>query len=454
MRVLEFYDRALKGERIEEKEFDMHILPSKLKELVREYDISFDSEEPVPQDLAMAKRTFDAGLELLTEVGVYCNSTRSVIPIYEEEIRDALRNAPTNHIIGEGAEAVECYHRNIGDKRRPRLMGGPQGAPLSEENYVDILVSYAMEPIDGLYTGALQSVFGRKVRANEPVELMACIREALWGREAVRRAGKPGLCLVGTMSGVSSEAQNAGDFPGGFRPSDLHLISFSNELKVNWGDFKKIIHNQNRGNLIEAASTPMLGGYCGGPEGSAVTGIAEVMQGFVMARAMSFTSNIMGLRFGWSSTQAIWANCMLLLALNAAGVDVILAMYLCGSAGPCTEMLCNELAAQAIAQTASGVSTICGAVGGEAATLDHATGMESRIVYEVSQAAAGMELSEANRVVKALLGKYEEALKNGQIPRGKTFRECYQLDLKPSPEYLDIWQKQKEELNSMGMGLA
>ncbi len=55
---------------------------------------------------------------------------------------------------------------------------------------------------------------------------------------------------------------------------DLKLL---NELKVNWYDLKKIIHNQNRGNLIEACTIPMLGGYCGGPEGTVITAIAEIM---------------------------------------------------------------------------------------------------------------------------------------------------------------------------------
>ncbi len=113
-----------------------------------------------------------------------------------------------------------------------------------------------------------------------------------------------------------------------------------------------------------------------------------------MARPVSFASGITALRFGGSNRQTIWANCMLPLAFNA-------------------------------------------------------TGMESRIVCEVSRAAVGIDLSEADRIAKALLGKYEETLKSGQIPQGKSFRECYQLDLKPSHEYLDIWLKQKEELNEL-----
>ena len=180
MKLLELYDRALSGKRVTEQEFDMKLLPAKLGELIKKYEITYNPEEPVPQDLDMARRTFEAAAELLVEVGVHCKDTQSIINIEEEEIRTALRNAPARHIIGEGTEAVECCCRGIGDKRRPVIIGGACGNPLSEENYIDILTSYACEPIDGLHTGALQSLFGRKVRANEPVELMACQYEALW----------------------------------------------------------------------------------------------------------------------------------------------------------------------------------------------------------------------------------------------------------------------------------
>lgn len=451
MKVIEFYERALTGKRVEEKEFDFKILPGKLRELIKKYDIAYNPEEPVPQDLAMAKRAFAAAVELLTEVGVYCRDTKSIITIDEEEIKNAFRDAPTSHVIGEGTEAVDCYSRGIGDKRRPRLIGGPQGAPLSEENCIDILTSYAREPIDGLHTGAIQTLFGKRIKANTPIELMVCHYEALWAREAARRAGKPGLSLEGIMSGVTSEVQDAGDFPGGLRPSDLHLVSFSNELKANWQDFKKIAHNQNLGNIMEACCIPMLGGYSGGPEGTAITGIAEVMQGFVMARPMSFASGVTSLRFGWSDRQAIWANCMMPLAFNSAGVDVLLALYIMGTAGPCTEMLCDELAAQAIALTASGVSTLYGAAGRQAAKMDYATGMESRIAYEVSRAAAGMNLSEANKIVKQLIGNYEETLKSGKAPVGKSFTECYEQKLTPSTEYVTLWQKKKKGLEKIGL---
>ncbi len=451
MKALEFYERALKGKRVEEQEFDIHILPSKLRELIKKYDIAYNPEEVVPQDLDMARRCFDAAVELITEIGVYCYDTKSIIPIGEEDIRSALSEAPSSHVIGEGFESAGISSRGIGDKRKPLLIGGPSGAPLSEENCIDILTSYANEPIDGLHTGSIQSLFGQPVKANTPLEFVTCQYEALWAREAVRRAGKPGLSLLGIMSGVTSEAQNAGDFPGGLRPSDIHMVAFSNELKVNWQDLKKIAHNHNRGNIIEAGALPMLGGYCGGPEGTAITYIAEAIQGFVMARPIAFAGVALSLRFGASDPQAIWINCMLPLAFISSGERVLLAYYLIATAGPCTEMLCDEFAAQGIAMTASGYSYIYGGGGAEIAKMDYVTGMESRITSEIDRAAAGMSLSEANQIVKKLVGKYIDTLKSGKAPRGKSFTECYKNGLTPSEEYLNLWQKKKKELEKMGL---
>ena len=451
MMVIDFYERALAGKRVTEQEFDLKILPAKLQELIRKYDIAYNPEEVVPQDLDMAKRIFDAAVELLTEVGVYCKDTKSIIPMAEEEIKNALRSAPSRHTIGEGTEAVECYCRGIGDRRRPRHIGGPEGAPLSEENCMNILTSYAREPIDGLHTGTISTIFGKAIRANTPIELVACQYEALWAREAVRRVGKPGMSLLGIMSGVSSEAQNAGDFPGGLRPCDIHLVAFSNELKANWQDFNKIAHNQNLGNIIEACCLPMLGGYCGGPEGTAITLVAEAMQGFVMARPMSFATVALSLRFGASHPQALWVNCMLPLAFISAGEELLLAYYMIGTAGPCTEMLCDELGAQTIALTASGISLLYGGSGAQIAKMDYVTGMETRITSEISRAAAGISLSEANGMVKELCRKYDETLRSGSAPSGKNFAECYEDGMTPSKEYLDLWQSKKDELEKMGL---
>ncbi|NIS70501.1 MAG: monomethylamine:corrinoid methyltransferase [Proteobacteria bacterium] len=452
--ALEFYERALRGERIKEKAFDTEILPAKLKELTGKYEIFYNREDVVPQDLDMAKRVFQAALELLSELGVYCTSTNSTIRVEKEDIKGALRKAPSHHIIGKGTDEMECHSRNIGDSRMPIVIGGPNGAPISEENCINILTSYAREPIHGLHTGALQTLFGKEVRANTPLELLVCKYEALWAREALMRVGKPGLSILGIMSGTTSEAQNGADFEGGLRPSDIHLVVFLNELKTDWDVFKKIVHNQHQGNIIDACmGGPTIGGYCGGPEGSAITLVAEIMAAYVMARPMSFSLYPVNLFSGVSSDKwTIWMSCMGSLAFKATGVDLMLARYQGGAAGPCTEMLCDEIAAQTIAHTASGYSAIYGPVGSYMNKTDYFTGMEARILCEISRATAGMSLGDANEIAKALNAGYEEAIMNKKAPEGRSFLECYDVKkLAPSTEYLGLWENKKEELAKMGL---
>jgi len=452
--VLDFYDRAINGERINAKSFNIEVLPDKLKELVKKYEISYNREDVVPQDLNMAKRVFEAALELVSEVGVYFMDTRSIIKIERQEIISALKQAHSSHLIGTGTEQVKCYARGIEDKRRPTVIGGVNGAPISEENCIRIMTSYAKEPIDGLHTGTIQSLFGKEIRAKSPIEILVCKYEALWARESLLRAGKPGLSILGIMSGSDSESQNAADFEGGLRPSDLHLVVFLNELKADNEVFKKIVHNQYLGNIIDACmGGPTIGGYSGGPEESAITAAAEIMAAYVIARPMAFSMYPVNLHSEVSSDKwTIWMSCMAALAFKSVGFDLILSMYQGGAAGPCTEMLCDEIATQTIAHTASGYSTIYGPVGCSMKKVDYFSGMEARILYEISKAAAGISLADANEIAMKLNNNYQEAVMSKKAPEGKMFVECYnQRRLAPSEEYLTLWEKKKESLSKIGL---
>lgn len=451
--ILEFYDRALTGPRIDEKEFDYKLLPGKLAELIDKHGISRPSGEILPQDMDKARRTFEAAIELLTGIGIYCRDTHSVIRITLDEIEAALKDVKVNFVMGENVDAVSCYARGLKDYRRPFIIGGPNGTVTTEENYVSILHSYAREPIDGLHTGAQSTLFGRPIRARSPIENIACKCEIARAREALRRAGRPGLSITGTMSGVSSEAQNGADCKGGLRPNDKHLVSFLNELKVDWEVFNKIAHNHHLGNIMDAnQGGPIIGGYSGGPEGSAITAVAELIQGLILARPCTVSMDAHNIHHGWSHETSIWVDCMTLLAFQSTGIPAHIGFYLAGSAGPCTEMLCYEIAAQAVALTAAGASFFIGPVGCKMAKADYFSGMESRILKEISCAVAGMDVTDANELASELVGEYREQLTAKEIPQGKSFGECYDLSLvRPTSEYLDLWENKKRELQCLGL---
>jgi methylamine--corrinoid protein Co-methyltransferase len=81
--------------------------------------------------------------------------------------------------------------------------------------------------------------------------------------------------------------------------------------------------------------------------------------------------------------------------------------------------------------------------------------MEGRICAEAAHSATRMGLtrSEANRIVKEILLKYEKDIPNAPI--GKKFSECYDLEkVKPSKEYVELHERTKEEVKKTGFVYA
>jgi methylamine--corrinoid protein Co-methyltransferase len=453
-RIADFYERSRRVQALPEREYDSRVLPGKLKELAERYDIRMRDGEMIPLDLAMARRAFEAGRALLLDVGCYCMDTEGTMSVSADEVEAALAAAPLAHTYGCGGEAVECVGRGVEDVRRPLVKGGPNGCPLTEEHFIPIMTSVAQEEVDGVHTGSLQSVLGIPNRAHTPIEILACKKEALWAREATSAAGKPGLSILGIMSGVTSEAQDAGDFEGGLRPTDPHLVVFLNELKFDYDLLKKVLHDAYLGCAIDAnVGGPLHGGYAGGPETAAIVGIAEALLGFVMCRPSNFSWYPQSLFTGaTTSRESLWTAGMLLLAFRASGHEVILDTYVGPQAGPWTEMVCRETAAQAVANTACGASALYGSCGARMVKTDHVTGMEARMLVEASRAAAGMSLADANDVLSRLVPTYGEALKAGAAPSGRPFQECYDVEtLRPQDEYVALWEREKTELRTLGL---
>jgi len=60
-----------------------------------------------------------------------------------------------------------------------------------------------------------------------------------------------------------------------------------------------------------------------------------------------------------------------------------------------------------------------------------------------------LDASDGNVILNEILKKYEEKQKRGEISKGKSFQECYDLKtVTPSQEYLEIWKNVKKELEN------
>lgn len=223
-RMLDIWRRAETGPIVPVKKFELDIFFPKVQELVKEYDLHYDSEQLVPIDDSLINDLYKAGTDLFLDVGVLCTDTERQMLFGEDELKEMLRNDPKEVVIGVGKDAVTLRHREIEDKTPPIIQGGPVAAPISEEMAVKIYQSYVQEPIvDFIFAGTLETIEGVPVKAGSPFELHAELCNIAWMREALQRVGRPGMHLSGSSS-VSPRAYAGATSPEyGWRKTDsLH----------------------------------------------------------------------------------------------------------------------------------------------------------------------------------------------------------------------------------------
>jgi len=177
--VFESYERALSGPKMDEQEWDRKVIPETAKKLKEKYGLKFDKGKINPTDDDVLDRLFQAGLEMLTT---------------EEEIMMAMAGAPREVIIGEGRDARRMAARRFDDPNPPLCQGGPTGAPVSENIFVETHEAFAREPlVDCIVDGVLDTIYGHPLKSHTPWDIAAAKVEAMALREAVRRAGRPGM---------------------------------------------------------------------------------------------------------------------------------------------------------------------------------------------------------------------------------------------------------------------
>lgn len=192
--VFESYERALSGPKMDEQEWDRKVIPETAKKLKEKYGLKFDKGKINPTDDDVLDRLFQAGLEMLATCGTYCTETGRVIKYTEEEIMMAMAGAPREIIIGEGRDARRMAARRFDDPNPPLCQGGPTGAPVSENIFVETHEAFAREPlVDCIVDGVLDTIYGHPLKSHTPWDIAAAKVEAMALREAVRRAGRPGM---------------------------------------------------------------------------------------------------------------------------------------------------------------------------------------------------------------------------------------------------------------------
>jgi len=406
----------------------------------------------VPTDNSLIDDVYRAGFDLFCDLGAFCLDTNRRIIFSETEVKEVLRYLPAEVHIGCGRESRVVRRRTVEDHNPPTILGGPTGTLVSEgELYVKNEQSIAQESVvDAFQAGSLPTIRGERILTGSPLEILATRSAITWAREALQRAGRPGLHIADDAAGLTSQAKICACDPArGIRPTDGILVSQMNEMKVDYDHLSMTAYLLDYGASIYNLMTPIIGGYAPGPEGLAIVTVAEHLVGAVVYHAVFHHMSHTHIKFLNNANRwGLWAEAV--VGQGLARNTNILSFEDCYCAhGPSTKELLYEVACDAMVSSVAGMQTEgVGATGGK--VPDHNTGLEVRLMGEVAHATSGMKRENVNEILQKLLPKYEDKLANPD--RGKPFKECYDLKtIQPLQEWANKYTAVKEELQTLGI---
>ncbi|MDR3578041.1 MAG: monomethylamine:corrinoid methyltransferase [Anaerolineaceae bacterium] len=452
---LDVFERALNGPLMSEQDFNLKLLIPCLKKIVKDYGIHYNPENPVPSSDDSADALFNAAVDLVEQVGFYCKDTNRLIKFDRMEIYEAVHKAAGICYAGEGKDARTFGMRKPEDGRLPWLHVGSGIVATREEWITSLISSYAAIPeANSISISSLDSLRGLPVIAGSPIELYAAIRSIQIGRDALSQAGRPGLPIMNLIStsasAVTTLAASAAQF--GLRPNDGWLVGATADLKIDFAAMNKTAYLLSWGANIGAETSPILGGYCGGPEGTAVASTAYILMGLLIQRGNYQLTFPVHFRYGCSTPRnVLWvvsSSCQ--AASRNIPMPVIWLGYI--AAGPNTAMYFYESAAYLLAAVTSGAPGVQTPHPAKATLTDGITPVEARFGVDAAIAAAKMTRQQANEVVNRLLEKYEAHIEHA--PVGSRYQECCDpITGQPGIEYKRLLSETKAELAKSGMVL-
>jgi len=193
--IFDVYDRFAKGKKTDEAEWDYVTIPTNATALKEKYKLNF-GKNIIPEDKSTMNNLFLAGLEMLVSTGFYNSDLKRVMKITEEEVWEGIKKTPKQLILGEGRDAARFYPRRGNSPVKPIIQGGPTGAPVSEDIFVQVMQSYAQEGIvDTIVNGVMATIEGHPATTNTPYEIRAMQAEVRAVKEARVRAGRPNMAI-------------------------------------------------------------------------------------------------------------------------------------------------------------------------------------------------------------------------------------------------------------------
>ena len=283
--LLDIAERTMKGPKMEVRDWEMGHFRT-MNGLVKKYGITCPNDGTFfNRDTQLPDKAWAAAMEFLTTRGAYCFTTGRLIQFTEEEIKTAVKDTPSEILVGEGRDQKVLKQRRLGETEHLNFRPGHH-APFSEEVAPLIVRSFASLPgVDYLEGFNFTQTDGREVYGM-PIEAYAARRELSWMREGVRKAGKQGMAIayypISTRSSVLIAPMDP-DY--GLRRTDGLLLSVLPDVKVESDLLTAAIVYEDYGCFkVNGGGSGHIGGFCGGPEGAVIEGLVKPLIGMLVYR--------------------------------------------------------------------------------------------------------------------------------------------------------------------------
>lgn len=453
--LIEILARFKEGEPCSPRDWDNRIVPRTVRKILKEHELekTYNPNEVINQDGALADRFFEAGLELAETIGVLCADTETILRFSKEELLTALRRAPSELTLGGGSDKFVMRSRKPEDPIKP-IFATSLSIQIDEELYVELvseLVKY--KGIDILQGPSIDTIFGFPAYSETPFETAAGILEARLREAALWEAGRPNMQQMGMSSSVTEFGFMTGySLAFNERAPMMGIGLQPSEIKTNFSTFNKAITAATYGGYLRMGCPSMIGGFSGPPEGSTIANIASDILQFALFQTDIANCSMFDIRMNSVCCRTgLWSMSMSVQA-TSRNTHVMLDKIINQSAGPCTEDILYTNAAGLIATSVSGMDLTTGPRSAGGSLKNYLTPLEANFSSDAFKGAAGMSLSKALEIVEYCLTRYEDTV--DYQPQGKSYYECYDRKTRqPIPEWKAIDYKVREDLISRGLPL-
>lgn len=455
--LLDVWERAQNGPRVQDKEWNMSLF-KKLSEITKKYEIKRQGKELVNADDEILDRAIEAAIEFVSSFGVYCRDLQRVIHFSEQEVREAIQEAPNEIKVGEGNERTTITQKKVEDRKKRNVCAGHH-APFSLDIGPLVTKCFAsLSRVDYMEGFNFKEVEGREI-ANPGTGVYAQIRAIEAMRDGIKRAGKPGIAIA--LYPIHTNPVNMVaplDLERGLRRSDGALLSPLPDFKIESGFITSaIIYEQYGMRLKVNGSAGFCGAtYVGSPENAIIESISKSIIAWMCYRDTIHNSSVEH-TYKLAGEMPIfddvsWA-CSVCLQTLSQKTNFILFSSLGFDNEIGTEDSLKELVIQVI------YNTVCGSNIWEIRNMTPSincgqTPQEAKLAIEVSDAVVDMGLKRDQ--IEDLVGDWMRELHRKPVPekKGISITDIYDLMInKPREEYRVKYENIKEELVRRGLPL-